>query len=269
MKLNSIKKFASAIALGLTLAVVAPSVAPATASVLSVEAATTTTTTTTTQVGLNKKSTTLKVGQKEKLTLSGVKGSVKWSTSKKSVATVSKGTVTAVSKGKATITAKVGKKKYTCKVTVKANKLTEKTPSISQIRDYGVTYSPVSYEYKNGKFVVTVKYYNNTSSQKVTKLGKTTLTVKAKTLAPSSTYPYYKETETVIAKASFGAKSFSLAPKKTKNTTFTFSGNKIKQRVDLSQYKTLNYIDNNFATSVYSGYSYLDIEAKGKYYYRY
>lgn len=44
---------------------------------------------------------------------------VKWSTSNKKVATVnSKGKITAKGIGKATITAKVGSKKYTCKVTV-------------------------------------------------------------------------------------------------------------------------------------------------------
>jgi hypothetical protein len=45
---------------------------------------------------------------------------IKWSTSNKKVATVtSKGKVKAKKAGKATITAKVGSKKYTCKVTVK------------------------------------------------------------------------------------------------------------------------------------------------------
>ncbi len=48
------------------------------------------------------------------------KAKVKWASSNKKVATVSKaGKVTAKKAGKATITAKVGKKKLTCKVTVK------------------------------------------------------------------------------------------------------------------------------------------------------
>ena len=44
---------------------------------------------------------------------------VKWTSSDKKVAKVSsKGVVTGVKKGKATVTAKLGKKKYSCKVTV-------------------------------------------------------------------------------------------------------------------------------------------------------
>lgn len=69
---------------------------------------------------INKKKATLKVGQTLQLKVTGTKGKVKWKSSKKSVATVSsKGRVKAKKKGSATITAKVGKKKYTCKITVK------------------------------------------------------------------------------------------------------------------------------------------------------
>lgn len=69
---------------------------------------------------INKKKATLKVGQTLQLKVTGTKGKVKWKSSKKSVATVSSnGRVKAKKKGSATITAKVGKKKYTCKVTVK------------------------------------------------------------------------------------------------------------------------------------------------------
>ena len=74
------------------------------------------------KVSLNKKKATITVGKTLKLKLSGVKASkVKWSSSGKAVASVSrKGVVQAKKAGKATITARVGKKKYTCKVTVKA-----------------------------------------------------------------------------------------------------------------------------------------------------
>lgn len=59
-------------------------------------------------------------GHKVKLKLLNNKKKVKWSTSNKKIATVSKkGTVTAKKVGQCTITAKVGKKKYKCKVYVK------------------------------------------------------------------------------------------------------------------------------------------------------
>ena len=69
---------------------------------------------------LNKKSITLNVGKTYTLKTAGIKGKITWSSNKKSIATVSSnGVVKAVKKGTAVITAKYGKKKLTCKVTVK------------------------------------------------------------------------------------------------------------------------------------------------------
>ena len=69
---------------------------------------------------LNKKSISLNVGKTYTLKASGTKGKITWTSSKKSVATVSsKGVVKAKKKGTAVITAKYGKKKLACKVTVK------------------------------------------------------------------------------------------------------------------------------------------------------
>lgn len=68
---------------------------------------------------LNYKKKTLTKGQTLKLKVKGRKKKVKWSSSKKKVASVNeKGKVTAKRKGKAVITAKVGAKKYRCKITV-------------------------------------------------------------------------------------------------------------------------------------------------------
>ncbi|MBO5372417.1 MAG: Ig-like domain-containing protein [Lachnospiraceae bacterium] len=70
-------------------------------------------------VVLNKTELTLEVGKSQKLKLAGTNKKIRWSSNKASVAKVSnKGTVTAISKGNAVITAKAGKKKYTCKVCV-------------------------------------------------------------------------------------------------------------------------------------------------------
>lgn len=66
---------------------------------------------------------TLYVGDKCTLKIKNTRKKVKWTSSNKSVATVnSKGKVTAKKKGTTTITAKIGNKKYKCKITVKQHK---------------------------------------------------------------------------------------------------------------------------------------------------
>lgn len=85
----------------------------------------------TVKVGLNKTSMKLWSGDKITLALKGTKAKVTWSTSNKDIATISqKGMVTARKTGTAKITAKVGKKKYTCKVTVKNIDIDTKTMKI-------------------------------------------------------------------------------------------------------------------------------------------
>lgn len=72
------------------------------------------------KVAINKKSLSLKVGQTATLKIKGTTKKAKWSSNKKAIVTVNqKGKITAKKTGKAVITAKIGKKKYTCKVTVK------------------------------------------------------------------------------------------------------------------------------------------------------
>lgn len=72
------------------------------------------------KVKISKKKTTIIKGKTMQLKIKGTKKKAKWSSSKKSVATVSKkGKVAAKKAGKATIIAKIGKKKYKCIVTVK------------------------------------------------------------------------------------------------------------------------------------------------------
>lgn len=75
---------------------------------------------------ISKTKVTLVKGKQVKLKVTGTKAKVKWSTDKKKVATVtSKGVVTAKGKGTARITAKVGKKKLVCRVTVEVPKLSK------------------------------------------------------------------------------------------------------------------------------------------------
>lgn len=82
---------------------------------------------------LSKKKATLTVGKTVQLKVNGTKKSVKWSSSNKKIATVSKkGKVKGKKVGKAVITAKVGKKKLKCKITVKKKKTTKgKKPQFS------------------------------------------------------------------------------------------------------------------------------------------
>ena len=71
------------------------------------------------KVKLNTKKRTISVGETYKLKVSGTSKKVKWKSSNKKVAKVSKkGVVTGKKTGKATITAKVGKKKLKCKISV-------------------------------------------------------------------------------------------------------------------------------------------------------
>lgn len=81
---------------------------------------------------VSKSKATLLTGQTLQLKLSGTKGKAKWTSSKKAVATVSStGKVKAKKVGSATITAKVGKKKYSCKLTVESPKLNKKSLSLT------------------------------------------------------------------------------------------------------------------------------------------
>ena len=69
---------------------------------------------------LNQKSITLNVGKTYILKASGTRGKITWTSSNRSVASVtSRGIVKAVKKGTATITVRSGSKKMICKVTVK------------------------------------------------------------------------------------------------------------------------------------------------------
>ena len=83
---------------------------------------------------LNKTKATLYVGKKLTLKVKNTKKKVKWSSSKKAVASVTKkGVVKAKKKGKTVITAKIGKKKLKCKITVKQKVVKKKTVYQSQM----------------------------------------------------------------------------------------------------------------------------------------
>ena len=88
---------------------------------------------------MNKTKATLIKGQSLQLKVNGNSKKVKWSSSRKGVATVtSKGKVTAKNAGTAVITAKVGKKKYTCKITVEAPRLSKTSISLTVGNKYNL-----------------------------------------------------------------------------------------------------------------------------------
>ena len=91
------------------------------------------TTTTTARPALNKTAATLIKGETLQLKLSGTDVVTTWTSSDKSVASVSNaGKVTARKKGMATITAKSGGKKYKCEITVETPKLSKSSISIAE-----------------------------------------------------------------------------------------------------------------------------------------
>ena len=107
--MKRLRKLGMTVALASVITLVVPVTMSASASTTMVSAAT---------MKLSAKKLTLVIGKSKTLKVTGTKSSVKWSSSDKTIATVSsKGKVTAKTRGTATITAKVGSKKMICKVT--------------------------------------------------------------------------------------------------------------------------------------------------------
>lgn len=76
------------------------------------------------KIKLNKSKITIKVGQSTKIKIVGVNKKVRWKTNNKKIVKMSavknnSVKITAVREGKAQITAQIGNKKYSCKITVK------------------------------------------------------------------------------------------------------------------------------------------------------
>lgn len=232
MKKNSIKKLVSAMALSLSLALAVPTVLPAAQVVTTVEAASP-------KLSATKK--TILVGQTFKLSVKNKgKYKVSYTSSKSSVASVTKkGTVTAKKNGKAVITAKVGKKKLKCTVTVKSNAYTYKCPDVSDTYFFpnGYTYTvPTKVQYVNGKLQCTSKFINKQTTYKIKKISKSKsssnagvyYTLKARVYS-KPTYATYKDT--VIGKGTIkSGLPTNISYGKSRNFTITFSGSQIKKK---------------------------------------
>jgi len=77
-----------------------------------------------TTVKLSSSSLTVAVGEARTITLKNAEGTVKWSSSDSTVATVKAGKITGKKTGTATITAKYASKSYSCKVTITRFRMT-------------------------------------------------------------------------------------------------------------------------------------------------
>lgn len=130
-------------------------------------------------IKLNKKKVTLYVTQTTTLKVTGTTKKVKWSSSDKKIAKVSKkGKVTAVKAGKATITARVGKKSLKCTVTVKKglNKksVTLEAGKTEKLKLYGTKIKSVK---TSKKSVATISKSGKITAKKA---GKCTVTITGK-----------------------------------------------------------------------------------------
>ena len=98
------------------------------------------------KIKLNKANLTMTTGQTYKLIVKNNKKPVKWSSSKKKVASVTKkGKVTAKKKGKTNITAKVSGKKLVCKVKVKKAASPKTNIALDIAQTINLTTKAVSY----------------------------------------------------------------------------------------------------------------------------
>ena len=83
------------------------------------------------KIKLNKSKVTIYTGKSTTLKVIGTSKKIKWKSGNKKIAIVSsKGKVTAKKKGNVKIIAKIGKKKYTCKVTVKSPYINTKSKQL-------------------------------------------------------------------------------------------------------------------------------------------
>ena len=167
---------------------------------------------------INSNTATITAGQKKTLKVTDAPGTVKWKSSKTSVATVSsKGVVKAKKAGKATITATSGDQKVTCKVTVKKNVYTSTKLTLKNCSSYQASAHVHKAYYKGGKIVCNLNIVNPTI-QKITKLK--TLTITIKTSGGST-----------IAKQTFkNVKGSSLGSYSKKTKTLTISKSKVKKK---------------------------------------
>ena len=139
------------------------------------------------KVSLSSKKTSVAVGGSKTISLKNAKGKVKWSVAKKSVASIKANGASVKVKGKkagtTTITAKVGKKSYKCKLTVKnAPKISKSSISLEKGKSYDLSVTGTASAPKwstSNKKVATIKKVS-ARKYRVTAKSSGTATIKAK-----------------------------------------------------------------------------------------
>lgn len=226
-----IKRMLVALLVACSLLLVAPVVAPVFEDAYTVEAA---------SAKINKTNITIGVGSTYKLKIQNNKKKVKWSSSDSKVAKVNQnGKVTGVKKGTVTITAKVGNKKYKCKVKV------TKTPTFK-------TNIKKAYLDKDGYYVVEGYIKNQT----YTKLDSTNLKVtvynkKGKKLGETLKYIDYMDARgqwKVKAKVYVG-RNANVASYKTKISGTYFAESRYNPNIT-AKVKKLKKDGNKYSTTV-------------------
>ncbi len=180
------------------------------------------------KVKLNKTKATIYVEKTVTLKLKNNKKKVKWTTSNKKIATVSKkGKVKGKKAGKVTITAKVGKKKYKCKVTVKKKATPQPTTRPTEQPTTKPTEKPT-----------------------------------AKPIEQPTTKPIKEPTETETTPPSDDVEKPSLNPQIRENVETLKKINKVQQEqgtVDENTLKEINAINESEARKMWSGDSNFNI----------
>lgn len=139
------------------------------------------------KVALSSRKTSVVVGGSKTISLKNARGKVKWSVAKKSVASIKANGASVKVKGKkagtTTITAKVGKKSYKCKLTVKnAPKISKSSISLTKGNSYDLTVMGTASSPKwstSNKKVATIKKVS-ARKYRVTAKSSGTATIKAK-----------------------------------------------------------------------------------------
>lgn len=187
---------------------------------------------------LSKKTVSVTVGKTIKLKVKKAKGKkIKWSSSKKSIATVSqKGVVKAKKPGTVKITAKVGKKKLRCKVTVRKNEYVLSRLDFSNPSSSGFELIPTNLYYSNGSLVCKVAFYNYNS-----------YTLRGF----QSAYVQLRSGSKLVAHGTFTPLNMFCYGRSSTTGTLTFSKNALpKKKVDLGAIKGL-YCSCTFGTPVW------------------